>query len=99
MGRRRQEGEVSVNAGMTITDDRDAQYGFHSLTPAEGGHNPFGGLGAKGNMRVQCLRSSGDWSSGILTEHSIQTAYCQLIMEASHFIYMSVPFSSIVEVC
>lgn len=43
-------------------------------------------------MRVQVVRSSADWSHGILTEHSIQNAYCQLIAEASHFIYIENQF-------
>lgn len=39
-------------------------------------------------MDVQVLRSSADWSHGILNEPSIQNAYIQLIREASHYIYI-----------
>jgi len=45
-----------------------------------------------GTCRVQAVRSVSDWSNGVLTEHSIQNAYCQLIMEANHFIYIENQF-------
>lgn len=48
----------------------------------------FSGFGPKGDMDVQVLRSSSDWSHGILTEPSIQNAYCQLINEATSYIYI-----------
>ncbi|KAF9244484.1 hypothetical protein BU15DRAFT_85872 [Melanogaster broomeanus] len=41
-----------------------------------------------GTCRVQAVRSVSDWSHGVLTEHSIQNAYIQLIREANHFIYI-----------
>ncbi|KAF7314957.1 Phospholipase [Mycena indigotica] len=43
-------------------------------------------------MRVQVIRSVSDWSHGVLTEHSIQNAYCQLIREAEHYIYIENQF-------
>lgn len=45
-------------------------------------------LSPKGNMKVQVVRSCGDWSNGTTTEHSIQNAYIQLIEQAQRFIYM-----------
>ncbi|EPQ31651.1 uncharacterized protein PFL1_00984 [Pseudozyma flocculosa PF-1] len=45
-----------------------------------------------GTCAVQLLRSAGDWSSGILTEDSIQRAYIQLIREANHTIYIENQF-------
>ncbi|KAL5521881.1 hypothetical protein ACEPAF_1725 [Sanghuangporus sanghuang] len=45
-----------------------------------------------GACRVQCVRSVGDWSHGVLTEHSIQNAYIQMIMEANHFVYIENQF-------
>jgi phospholipase D1/2 len=45
-----------------------------------------------GTCRVQAVRSVSDWSHGVLTENSIQTAYRQLILEASHFIYIENQF-------
>ncbi|KAI0295612.1 phospholipase D/nuclease [Multifurca ochricompacta] len=41
-----------------------------------------------GTCRVQVVRSVSDWSHGVLTEHSIQNAYIQMIREANHFIYI-----------
>ncbi|KAK9728794.1 hypothetical protein K7432_000759 [Basidiobolus ranarum] len=46
----------------------------------------------KGNCKVQVLRSSGQWSSGIETEHSIYTAYLENIRNAKHFIYIENQF-------
>ncbi|KAF7358545.1 Phospholipase [Mycena venus] len=43
-------------------------------------------------MHVQVVRSVSDWSHGVLTEHSIQNAYIQLIQEAEHFIYIENQF-------
>ncbi|KAG6372484.1 hypothetical protein JVT61DRAFT_7587 [Boletus reticuloceps] len=45
-----------------------------------------------GTCRVQVVRSVSDWSHGVLTEHSIQNAYIQLIREANHFIYIENQF-------
>ncbi|KAK4685290.1 phospholipase D1/2, partial [Tremellales sp. Uapishka_1] len=45
-----------------------------------------------GTCRVQVLRSSADWSHGILLEDSIQQAYIGLIREANHFIYIENQF-------
>lgn len=61
----------------------------HALPPTnEQGIDPHGGLGHKGAIKVQALRSSADWSHGILTEHSIMNAYIQMIAEANHCIYI-----------
>ncbi|KAG8526610.1 uncharacterized protein KY384_008811 [Bacidia gigantensis] len=46
----------------------------------------------QGTVKAQLVRSSGDWSSGILTEHSIQNAYCELIRNAQHFVYIENQF-------
>lgn len=45
-----------------------------------------------GSSRVQVIRSVSDWSHGVLTEHSIQDAYLQLISEAEHFIFIENQF-------
>jgi phospholipase D1/2 len=45
-----------------------------------------------GTCRVQVVRSVCDWSHGVLTEHSIQNAYIQLIREANHFIFIENQF-------
>ncbi|KZV71453.1 phospholipase D [Peniophora sp. CONT] len=49
-------------------------------------------LAPQGSCRVQVCRSVSDWSHGVLTEHSIQNAYKQLILEANHFIYIENQF-------
>ncbi|PVV02736.1 hypothetical protein BB560_002805 [Smittium megazygosporum] len=40
----------------------------------------------------QVLRSSCDWSSGVKKERSIHDAYCDLIINANHFIYIENQF-------
>lgn len=61
-------------------------------------HHPFSPLSAKGfgskkgTVTAQVVRSSADWSSGILTEHSIQNAYIELIRNAEHYVYIENQF-------
>ncbi|EHK98489.1 hypothetical protein M7I_5694 [Glarea lozoyensis 74030] len=50
-------------------------------------------LGLSGTCEVQMLRSASDWSLGLTdTEHSIMTAYCKMIEESEHFVYMENQF-------
>ncbi|CAG8949797.1 hypothetical protein HYFRA_00004120 [Hymenoscyphus fraxineus] len=50
-------------------------------------------LGLNGTCEVQILRSASDWSLGLTeTEHSIMTAYCKMIEESEHFVYMENQF-------
>lgn len=50
-------------------------------------------LGLTGTCEVQILRSSTDWSLGITeTEHSIMNAYCKMIEESDHFVYIENQF-------
>ena len=50
-------------------------------------------LGLTGTCEVQILRSATDWSLGITeTEHSIMNAYCKMIEESEHFVYMENQF-------
>ncbi|PMD36346.1 phospholipase D/nuclease [Hyaloscypha variabilis F] len=63
-------------------------YIHHPLTPLSGKT-----LGDKqGTIHAQIIRSSADWSSGILTEHSIQNAYSELIRNAQHYVYIENQF-------
>ncbi|MCJ1309567.1 hypothetical protein MMC25_003227 [Agyrium rufum] len=63
-------------------------------------HHPLSPLNTKqwynnpemGTVDAQVVRSSGDWSSGILTEHSIQNAYCEIISNAQHYVYIENQF-------
>lgn len=50
-------------------------------------------LGLSGTCEVQILRSASDWSLGITeTEHSIMNAYCKMIEESEHFVYIENQF-------
>ncbi|KAJ4300569.1 hypothetical protein N0V88_003248 [Collariella sp. IMI 366227] len=46
----------------------------------------------RGTVHAQLVRSSADWSSGILTDHSIQNAYTDLIRNAQHYVYIENQF-------
>ena len=48
--------------------------------------------GQQGTVHAQVVRSSDDWSSGILLEHSIQNAYSEVIENAQHYIYIENQF-------
>lgn len=63
------------------------EYIQHPLTPLS--TKPRGN---QGTVRAQVVRSSDDWSSGILNEHSIQNAYCEIIRNAEHFVYIENQF-------
>lgn len=65
------------------------EYIQHPLTPLSS--KPRGDVGT---VRAQIVRSSDDWSSGILNEHSIQNAYCETIRNAQHFVYIENQFFS-----
>ena len=62
-------------------------YVQHPLTPLSG--KPFEN---QGTVHAQVIRSSTDWSSGILAEHSIQNAYSELIRNAQHYVYIENQF-------
>lgn len=62
-------------------------YIHHPLSPLNGKT-----LGEQGTVHAQVVRSSSDWSSGILTEHSIQNAYSELIRNAQHYVYIENQF-------
>lgn len=63
-------------------------YIHHPMSPLSGKS-----LGDKqGTVHAQIVRSSADWSSGILTEHSIQNAYSELISNAQHYVYIENQF-------
>ncbi|KAI7901029.1 uncharacterized protein BX663DRAFT_516053 [Cokeromyces recurvatus] len=46
----------------------------------------------KGTCRIQVLRSSAEWSQGIIREYSIYSAYMECIFKAKHFIYIENQF-------
>lgn len=50
-------------------------------------------LGLTGTCEVQILRSASEWSLGLIeTEHSIMNAYCKMIEESEHFVYIENQF-------
>lgn len=62
-------------------------YVLHPITPLETKN-----LENRGTLRAQIVRSSDDWSSGVLLDHSIQNAYSQVISEAQHYVYIENQF-------
>ncbi|KAL9637769.1 MAG: hypothetical protein Q9164_001985 [Protoblastenia rupestris] len=65
------------------------EYVHHPYTPLS---DRAWAQGPQGTVHAQVVRSSCDWSSGILTEHSIQNAYCETISNAQHFVYIENQF-------
>ncbi len=63
------------------------KYIEHPLSPLESK-----GLQNAGSVHAQLVRSSDDWSSGILNDHSIQNAYAEVIENAQHYIYIENQF-------
>lgn len=62
-------------------------YVLHPLTPMETKN-----LDNRGTIHAQIVRSSADWSSGILRDHSIQNAYSEIIRNAQHYVYIENQF-------
>ena len=75
------EGTVTASGGV-----HEKSKGYHSNIVKHGTS------GGHGTVHAQIVRSSADWSSGILTEQSIQNAYCQTIRDAKHFVYIENQF-------
>ena len=74
----KKEGAVTASGGVAVKHE-----GYSSQIVATASVR-----GGQGSVRAQLVRSSADWSSGILTEQSIQNAYCQIIRDATHFVYI-----------
>ncbi|KAI0869034.1 phospholipase D/nuclease [Hypoxylon argillaceum] len=62
-------------------------YILHPLTPLENKN-----LDNRGTVHAQIVRSSADWSSGILKDHTIQNAYIEVIRNAQHYVYIENQF-------
>jgi phospholipase D1/2 len=63
------------------------KYIVHPISAVDMSH-----LDNRGTVHAQVVRSSSDWSSGILTEHSIQNAYSEIISNAQHYVYIENQF-------
>ncbi|KAF2087356.1 phospholipase D/nuclease [Saccharata proteae CBS 121410] len=69
----------------------EGQFGYYGIPPH---HRPHGNAPVRGSAGIQLTRSCGKWSHGVETEHSIQNAYCQVIRDSKHFIYIENQFFS-----
>jgi len=68
------------------------EYIHHPLSPLSGKTGNPDTNNKQGTVHAQLVRSSADWSSGILPEHSIQNAYCEVIRHAQHYVYIENQF-------
>lgn len=104
-GQDHHEGEAPKQEGLPVPSGNKAQKqgpnsnsggleerrkGYSSNVVASGDQSSV--VRAQGTIHAQIVRSSADWSSGILAEQSIQNAYCQVIREAKHFVYIENQF-------
>lgn len=81
------EGEDEDLVGVQRPKHPVGDYVKHPLTPLS-----TKTLTNQGTVKAQIVRSSADWSSGILTDHSIQNAYVEIIRKAEHFVYIENQF-------
>jgi len=84
---RGRQGEDEDLVGVQRPKHPVGGYVVHPLTPLATKN-----LENRGSLKVQVVRSSTDWSSGILTEHSIQNAYIEIIRNAQHYVYIENQF-------
>ncbi|KAK0746778.1 hypothetical protein B0T18DRAFT_429677 [Schizothecium vesticola] len=84
---RGRQGEDEDLVGVQRPKHPVGGYIVHPLTPLATKN-----LENRGSLKVQVVRSSTDWSSGILTEHSIQNAYTEIIRNAQHYVYIENQF-------
>jgi len=81
------QGEDEDLVGVQRPTHPVGDYIVHPLSPLSTKN-----LNNRGSVHAQIVRSSADWSSGILTEHSIQTAYSEVIKNAQHYVYIENQF-------
>lgn len=81
------EGADEDLVGVQRPDHPVGEYIKHPLSPLSTKN-----LDNRGTVRAQIVRSSADWSSGILKDHSIQNAYSEIIRKAEHFVYIENQF-------
>ena len=75
----------------------DDRYGveskFHQMEDRYGVHQGHHqGNPQAGGIPCQIVRSCSKWSHGVPTEHSIQNAYCEVIRNSQHFVYIENQF-------
>lgn len=81
------QGEDEDLVGVQRPTHPVGDYIVHPLSPLSTKN-----LNNRGSVHAQLVRSSADWSSGILTEHSIQSAYSEVIRNAQHYVYIENQF-------
>lgn len=81
------EGQDEDLVGVQRPKHPVGEYIRHPLSPLSTKN-----LKDQGSVRAQIVRSSADWSSGILTDRSIQNAYIEIISKAQHFVYIENQF-------
>ncbi|KAI2472482.1 phospholipase D/nuclease [Annulohypoxylon bovei var. microspora] len=84
---RGREGDDEDLVGVQRPKHPVGEYILHPLTPMESKN-----LDRRGTVHAQIVRSSADWSSGILTDHTIQNAYSEIISNAQHYVYIENQF-------
>ncbi|KAI7776771.1 phospholipase d p1 [Diaporthe eres] len=84
---RGRQGEDEDLVGVQRPKHPVGDYVLHPPTPMETKN-----LDNRGSIHAQIVRSSADWSSGILTDHSIQNAYSEIIRSAEHYVYIENQF-------
>ncbi|KAF2127758.1 phospholipase-like protein PldA [Dothidotthia symphoricarpi CBS 119687] len=82
------EGEDEDLIGVQRPKYPVGDYVHHPQTPLRSKN-----LDNRGTVHAQIVRSSADWSMGIEpAEHSIQNAYCEIIRNAKHYVYIENQF-------
>lgn len=81
------EGEDEDLVGVQRPKHPVGEYLKHPISPLSTKN-----LDNRGTIKAQIVRSSADWSSGILKDHSIQNAYCEIISKAEHYVYIENQF-------
>ncbi|KJZ78065.1 hypothetical protein HIM_02702 [Hirsutella minnesotensis 3608] len=81
------EGEDEDLVGVQRPKHPVGEYVKHPLSPLSTKN-----LENRGTVHAQVIRSSADWSSGILKDHSIQNAYSEVIRNAQHYVYIENQF-------
>ncbi|KKA29605.1 hypothetical protein TD95_000713 [Thielaviopsis punctulata] len=84
---RGRENEDEDLVGVQRPSHPVGEYITHPITPCD-----FNAPAVNGTIRAQVVRSSDDWSMGILNDHSIQNAYSEIIRKAQHYVYIENQF-------
>ncbi|KAI0889509.1 phospholipase D/nuclease [Annulohypoxylon maeteangense] len=84
---RGREGDDEDLVGVQRPKHPVGDYVLHPLSPLESKN-----LEGRGTIHAQIVRSSADWSSGVLTDCTIASAYSEIIRNAQHYVYIENQF-------